>query len=76
MQLTVKTLKGEKFSIAVEETNSIAEVKSIIVSFLCDVCCIALSLRYETLELVGVETRWMIRFTRLHCMIRPCRRET
>jgi hypothetical protein len=32
MQLTVKTLKGEKFSINAEESSTMAEVKIIIVS--------------------------------------------
>ena len=32
MQLAVKTLKGEKFTVNAEETNTIAEVKIIIVS--------------------------------------------
>jgi hypothetical protein len=34
MQLTVKTLKGEKFTIEVEESHTIAQVKDIIVSTL------------------------------------------
>jgi hypothetical protein len=33
MKLTIKTLKGEKFDVQVEETNTVAEVKTIIVSF-------------------------------------------
>jgi len=32
MQLAVKTLKGLKFTVNAEETNTIAEVKTIIVS--------------------------------------------
>jgi len=31
MKLTVKTLKGVKFQVAVEETNKVSDVKSIIV---------------------------------------------
>ncbi len=34
MQLTLKTLKGEKFVVNAEETNTIAEVKTIVVSIL------------------------------------------
>ena len=33
MQLTVKTLKGEKFVVNAEPSNTVAEVKIIIVSF-------------------------------------------
>jgi hypothetical protein len=32
MKLTIKTLKGEKFDVQVEEGNTVAEVKGIIVS--------------------------------------------
>jgi hypothetical protein len=32
MELTVKTLKGEKFSVTAEESNTIEEVKGLIVS--------------------------------------------
>jgi len=32
LALAVKTLKGEKFTVNAEETNTIAEVKTIIVS--------------------------------------------
>ena len=32
MQLAVKTLKGEKFTVNAEESNTIAEIKVIIVS--------------------------------------------
>lgn len=32
MNLTVKTLKGEKFSVDAEPSNTVAEVKTIIVS--------------------------------------------
>ncbi len=32
MQLTVKTLKGGKFTIEVEPSNTVAEAKSVIVS--------------------------------------------
>lgn len=32
MQLTVKTLKGEKFVVNAEPTNTVADVKTIIVS--------------------------------------------
>ena len=33
MQLAVKTLKGEKFEVTVEESHTIAQVKTIIVSY-------------------------------------------
>ena len=33
MNLTVKTLKGGKFTIEVDPSNSVAEVKAVIVSF-------------------------------------------
>jgi hypothetical protein len=33
MKLTVKTLKGGKFQVEVEDTNTVAQVKEIIVSF-------------------------------------------
>ena len=33
MQLTVKTLKGEKFVVNAEPSNTVAEVKTIIVSW-------------------------------------------
>lgn len=32
MKLTVKTLKGEKFDVQVEDNNTVQEVKAIIVS--------------------------------------------
>ena len=33
MNLTVKTLKGGKFTIEVEASNTVAEVKTVIVSY-------------------------------------------
>ena len=33
MKITVKTLKGEKFIVDAEPSNSVAEVKGIVVSF-------------------------------------------
>ena len=45
MQLTVKTLKGGKFTIEVENSNTVAEVKTVIVSFSC-VCDNEMFLRF------------------------------
>jgi len=44
MQLTVKTLKGGKFTIEVENSNTVAEVKTAIVSFC--VCVNEMFLRF------------------------------
>ncbi len=35
MQLAIRTLKGDKFTVEAELSNTIAEVKSIIVSYFC-----------------------------------------
>ena len=40
MQLTVKTLKGGKFTIEVENSNTVAEVKTAIVSLLFLYLCV------------------------------------
>lgn len=39
MKLTVKTLKGGKFEVECDGSNSVAEVKGIIVSFKWHVAC-------------------------------------
>ena len=51
MQLTVKTLKGGKFTIEVENSNTVAEVKTVIVSLLF-LCVNEMFLRFKILVLV------------------------
>jgi hypothetical protein len=39
MKLTVKTLKGAKFVVDVDDSHTVEQVKAAIVRFVCDGCC-------------------------------------